>query len=144
MRVYAPKVLLMGYFECLLQSALYRHIFFREDYIGHLCYNEILIYSVLIPAYFTILKWNINNLILLYMQSEEGGASAAQFASGSAFEFGVDPNEDPELALVRICTCLDRFYTSVDKLYSFFLEKIAFFYLLDHSISNGFKLLVKK
>lgn len=33
------------------------------------------------------------------MASEEGGAGAAQFASGSAFEFGVDPNEDPELAL---------------------------------------------
>uniref|UniRef100_A0A2P2HY18 26S proteasome non-ATPase regulatory subunit 4 n=2 Tax=Hirondellea gigas TaxID=1518452 RepID=A0A2P2HY18_9CRUS len=33
------------------------------------------------------------------MASEEGGTSAAQFASGGAFEFGVDPNEDPELAL---------------------------------------------
>lgn len=33
------------------------------------------------------------------MTSEEGGANPAQFASGGAFEFGVDPNEDPELAL---------------------------------------------
>ncbi|XP_018014291.1 26S proteasome non-ATPase regulatory subunit 4 [Hyalella azteca] len=34
------------------------------------------------------------------MASEDGGPGAAsQFASGSAFEFGVDPNEDPELAL---------------------------------------------
>jgi len=33
------------------------------------------------------------------MASEEGGPAAASFASGGSFEFGVDPNEDPELAL---------------------------------------------
>lgn len=33
------------------------------------------------------------------MTGEEGGANPAQFASGSGFEFGVDPSEDPELAL---------------------------------------------
>jgi len=33
------------------------------------------------------------------MAAEEGGANPAQFASGNNFEFGVDPNEDPELAL---------------------------------------------
>ena len=35
----------------------------------------------------------------LWSQGEDG-APAATFASGGGFEFGVDPNEDPELALV--------------------------------------------
>lgn len=47
-------------------------------------------------------------------QGEDGGP-AATFASGGGFEFGVDPNEDPELALVSIIICV--FFHNLHLLY---------------------------
>lgn len=67
-----------------------------------ICFN-----SVLRPTCNTKLD---PNPLLFHRQSEEGGAGAAQFASGSAFEFGVDPNEDPELALVSEASLWMKFW----------------------------------
>lgn len=50
-------------------------------------------------------------IYFLFCPQGEDGGPAATFATGGGFEFGVDPNEDPELALVSclLFVLLSRF-----------------------------------
>lgn len=49
-----------------------------------------------------IISQSIYDIALVFSYQGEDGGPAASFATGGGFEFGVDPNEDPELALVSL------------------------------------------